>query len=106
MKKMSTLCFGVLVSISLLVSIPAFGEDAVNVEHKCPVIIKVYGAPVGIFSIEKPYTREEECTIKFSIFATSSAVTNKGETLRIKVIGDKDIIVRCNGKNGITINRE
>jgi len=101
MKKMCAICAGALVSLSLLVSLPAFGGSGINVEDGKPAIVKVFGAPVGIKSL----FRQGECYIHYGALPSYNEVA-PGETLAIKVIGDKDIIVRCNGKKGITISRE
>ena len=99
MKKMSAICAGVLMSLSLLVSLPAFGESGVNVEDRMTVIVKVFEAPVPIRAV---FTGSK-CEISAPM---THGYAKPGETFRIKVIGDKDIIVRCNGEKGITISRD
>ena len=101
MKKMSAICAGVLVSLSLLVSLPAFGGGGINVEGG-PAIIKVFGAPVGIESIFK----RGKCQVFYGVLPMTYSELAPGKTLRIKVIGDKDILVQCNGEKGITISRD
>jgi len=99
MKKMSTICAGVL--MSLLVSLPALGGGSIKLKNGQPVVFEVLGAPVVICSRVNEYS--VDCLINTN--NTGSRV-KLGETLRIKVIGDKDIIVQCNGEKGITISRE
>ncbi len=102
MKKMYAICLGVLVSLSLLVSLPAFGESGVNVEDGKPAIVKVYSEPVGIES----NFRRGRCVIQYGVLPRNGAHVAPGNALRIKVIGDDDIIVQCNGEKGITISRD
>lgn len=105
MKKICAICTGVLVSLFLLVSLPVFGADGVDIGNGMPAIINVYGNPVGIESNTNPYGHNE-CLINYGVLPRNMVSIAPGETLRIKVIGDKDILVRCNGEKGITINRE
>jgi len=101
MKKMYAICAGVLMSLSLLVSLPAFGEGGINLEAG-PAIVKVFGTPVAIdsnFNFGK-------CKIQCGLLPMNYWEAQPGETLRIKVIGDKDIIVLCNGEKGFSISRE
>ena len=102
MKKMCAICAGVLVSLSLLLSLPAFGESGVNIEGGGPAIVKVFAAPVGITSIFE----RGKCRIYTGILPMTYNEIAPGETFRIKVIGDKDIIVQCNGEKGTTISRD
>lgn len=109
MKKMCAICAGVLVSLSLLVSLPAFGGGGINVEDGKPAIVKVFGTPVGIESNFRRRAYNDGhmmCYISYGVLPNSAYKIDQGETLRIKVIGDKDIIVRCNGEKGITISRD
>jgi len=98
MKKMRTICAGVVASLSLSISLPAFG-GGVDVENDKAAIVKVFGAPVGIHS----FFYSGKCVISLPVGQCRVA---SGETLRVKVIGDKDILARCNGKKGITISRD
>lgn len=102
MKKMSAICAGVLVSLSLLVSLPAFGGGGINVEDGKPAIIKVFGAPVGIES----NFRSGECGIQYGVLPMNGVKVAPGKALKIKVIGGDDIVVLCNGEKGITISRD
>ena len=105
MKKIPAICSGVFMSLSLLVSLPAFGGSAVNVEDGKPAIVKVYGNPVGIESNYSSFSGNI-CKITYGVLPMNMGKVAIGGVLRIKVIGDKDIIVRCNGEKGITISRE
>ena len=101
MKNIYAVFLIVLVSSSMLVSMPAFGKSVINVEHCTPVIVKVFDAPVGI---ESEYYKGK-CVIRYGIISGIMQI-KPGNSLRIKVIGDDDIIVLCNGEKGITISRE
>ena len=109
MKKMSAIYVSALVSLSLLVSLPAFGGGGINVEDGKPVIVKVCGGPVGIesnFKKERYVDEPKMCYISYGVIPGHEVKIKIGETLRIKVIGDDDIVVLCNGEKGITISRE
>ncbi|MBL6996714.1 hypothetical protein [Desulfobacula sp.] len=102
MKNICAIYLSVLVLSSLLVSLPAFGKSVTNLEDGTPVIVKVFGTPVGIESNFK----YSECQITYGILPMHSVKIAPGISFRIKVIGDDDIIVQCNGEKGITISRE
>ncbi len=102
MKKMFAICVIVLVSSSLLVSLPAFGENIVSVEDGLPVIVKVYGYPVGIESNFK----SNKCDIQYGVLPGNTVKVASGKDLRIRVIGGDDVVVRCHGKHGISIRRD
>ena len=90
------------VSSCLLIALPALGKNGTNVEDNHSAIIKVYDSPVGIQSNFK----RGKCSILSNIIPMSEYKIPLGESIGIKVIGDDDIIVHCNGKKGITISRE
>ena len=79
----------------------AFSSDETVVKDGRPAIVKVFGAPVGIESnfFKELYVDESKmCHISYGVIPRHTVKIKLGETLRIKVIGDADIVVRCNGK--------
>jgi len=108
MKSIYTICFIALVSSSMLVSMPAFGGSDNNVRDGYPAIVKVYGQPVGIESNYRQImgTDTKGCHIQYGVLPGNRAIIFKGTNFRIKVFGDHDIIVLCNGEKGITISRK
>ena len=102
MKKVCLMCISVLVLSSLSISLPAFADSGGDVENAKPAIIKVFDAPVGIESNFK----DGKCQIQYGVFPMNAVMVASGNSLRIKVFGDDDVIILCNGAKGITISRD
>lgn len=99
MKNMFAVCLSALVSSSLLLSQPAFGGNSHNIESGQPAIIKVHGGPIGIRS----FFVRSKCRIEYGLLPSYQTMIAPGKSHRVKVIGGDDIVVLCNGANGITI---
>jgi len=90
-------------SLVLIMSIPMFGSSSYNLKDDHFVIIEVLENPVAI---KTNIDSSRSCDITCSLLQSRAAKIHKGKTLKIKVMGDNDIIIKCNGSKGITISRD
>ena len=88
--------------LPLMISPTANASSAVEVEDGVPVIVKVFGAPVGFES----NSEGDKCKIQYGVLPMNGVTVAQGKELRIKVVGDDGINIRCNGRKGITISRD
>ena len=69
-----------------------------------PVIIKVYDMPVGI-EVNRKEWGDYPYTVQYGVLPGNGAGLKEGGILRIKVEGEKDIVIKCAG-NSYTVSRE
>ena len=77
----------------LLFEPPASWDNGTIAKIGEPIIVKVFEMPVGIEANGGP----NHYLIQYGILPNNVVRIQAGETLRIKIVGDEDILVSCKG---------